>query len=403
MIIDVPEKLIPIFNSDKRFIVLYGGRDSSKSHTIARLLVLKALSKQCLILCTREIQKSIKTSSYALLVDIINKYNFDKLFEITIDEIRCLKTGSKFIFEGLRSNVANIKSKEGIDYCWVEESNTVSFESWRVLIPTLRKEGSQFFISFNPDSLDDPVYDMFITNSRPDSLVIKINYDDNPFLSDTSKKEIEYMKEHDPDLFDWIYNGNIRHTTESTILTNIIIHNFDIDINRQHLFGEDFGYNDPNAVINCYIYDDELYICREFYKNCLDPEQLKYEMIVIDWLLNQHIVYDSSQPAMGKMLNSTGRFHCSPARKNIGNPVKEGLYKYYMALYLKHFKKIHIHQTNCPNAQREFTKWSWDQDKNEVILDKVRDKDDHTVDATIYALERQATIWYRTFIQKQGK
>ena len=169
--IQVPKKLIPVFTSKKRFIIIYGGRVSSKSHTIARMLILKAMQEKCLILCTRYIQKSISTSSYALLVKIINEYGFDKEFDIIQNEIRCLRTGSVFQFEGLWQNLDNIKSKEGIKYCWVEEAKNVSFDAWRVLIPTLRMEGSQFFITFNPDQLSDPVYDLFITNQHPEALV----------------------------------------------------------------------------------------------------------------------------------------------------------------------------------------------------------------------------------------
>ena len=66
-----------------------------------------------------------------------------------------------------------------------------------------------------------------------------------------------------------------------------------------------------------------------------------------------------------------------------------------MALYLMQFKNIHIHKTNCPNAQREFKSWNWKTDKNGKILDIVQDHMDHTVDATIYALERDATIWFK--------
>jgi len=402
MQIQIPKKLLPIFQTKKRFIVLYGGRDSSKSHSIARLLVLKSMQEKCIILCTRYIQKSIATSSYALLVKIIHEYGFEKEFDIIANEIRCLRTGTVFQFEGLYQNLDNIKSKEGVKYCWVEEARTVSYDAWRILIPTLRMEDSQFFISFNPDMISDPVYDLFITHQHPDALVIKINYNENPFLSETSKKEIEYMRTNNPDDFKWIYGGNCRETTEARILHNIVIHDFEIDKSRQPFFGLDFGYNDPNALTQSYIYNNELYICREFYENNLDPEELRDKLIKIDWILGQHITADSSQPAMIKLLNATGRFTVTASRKNIGQPQKEGAYKYSMALYLKQFKAIHIHESNCPNACREFPLWSWSTDKNEKILDIVADHDDHDIDAVIYSLEREATTWYRNFILKGG-
>lgn len=401
--IKIPNKLLPIFSSKKRYVVIYGGRDSGKSHSIARHLILKSMSESCLILCTRHIQKSIATSSYALLVKIIKKYNFESEFDIVDNEIRCLRTGSKFMFMGLWQNLDNIQSTEDIKYCWVEESRRVTYDAWKILIPTVRAEGSQFFISFNPDQLDDPVYDMFITHEHPEALVIKINWDENPFLSDTSRKEIEYMKVNKPDDFLWIYGGNCRATSEARILHNIVIHDFEIDKSRMPLFGMDYGFNDPNALTHSYIYDNELYICREYYKNGLDPEELRNDLIKIEWIRSQHLVADSSQPAMIKLLNSTGMFTVAASRKSIGQPQKEGAYKYSMGMYLKSFSKIHIHEANCPNSCREFPRWSWQIDKNEKILDIVQDGDDHTVDATIYALEREASRWYRSYILNEKK
>ena len=401
MNIQIPEKLTPLFQSKHRFNVIWGGRDSGKSHTVARLLILKALESKCLILCTRYIQKSIATSSYALLVKIINEYELNRYFDIVDKEIRCIRTGAKFIFQGLWQNLDNIRSLEGVNYCWIEEAARVPYDAFDILLPTIRAEGSQIFITFNPDQLDDPVYDMFITHEMPDSLVIKINWDENPFLTDTSKAQIAFMRENYPDNFDWIYQGNIRATTEARILHNVIIHEFEIDEARQQHFGLDFGFNDPNALIQSYIADNELYLFREYYASGLDPEQLKAKMSTLDWLFGRHIIADSARPELIKMLNATGRYQVASARKNIGQPQKAGAFKWAMAMYLKQFKAIHIHATNCPNASREFPRWSWDIDKNEKILDVVADGDDHTVDAVIYSLEREASIWYRNNFQRQ--
>lgn len=397
--IELPEKILPALTSDKRFVILYGGRSSGKSHGIARILLLKALEKKCLILCTRQIQKSIAASSYSLLVKIINEYQLNKYFEILINEIRCLRNGSKFIFQGLWQNLDNIKSLEGVQYCWLEESHSVSHDAFRVLIPTLRAENSQFFISFNPDQVTDPVYDLFITHERQDSLKIFINYYDNPFLSETMKKEIEYMRLNDPDNFKWIYEGNTREQSAASILTNIMIHDFEIDTTKQPFYGLDFGYNDPTAITQSYVYDNELYICREFYETNLDPDQLRTKCISLEWLHGKHIIADSARPELIKMLNATGRFTVQNARKNIGQPIREGAYKYAMSLYFKQFKKIHIHETNCPNACREFPLWKWQTDKNEKILDIPNDGDDHTIDCTIYALERKAAEWYKNYFK----
>jgi len=396
MQINIPDKLIPLLTSKARFNIAVGGRDSGKSHTIARILILKALNQKCIILCTRHIQKSIKKSSYSLLVKIIKEYEFQKHFDITENEIRCLRTGSKFIFEGLYQNIDNIRSLEDVLYCWVEEANKVSYDAWDVLIPTVRIPGNQFFITFNPDQLDDPVYNMFITHHRENALVIFMNYYDNPFLSNESKDEIEYCKLNFPDKYKWIYLGECRTTSEARILHNIVIHDFDIDMSRQPYYGGDWGGNDPNTLIQSYIYDNELFICREFYESVNDPLALRDKYVVIDWIHGRNIIADSSRPEMIRFMNSTGRFVFSGSKKSIGQPIKEGAFKFAMAQYLRSFKKIHIHETNCPNACREFPRWSYKVDKNEKILDVVADFDDHSVDALIYSHETPAKMWYRT-------
>jgi phage terminase large subunit len=297
---------------------------------------------------------------------------------------------------GLWQNLENIKSLEGVKYCWCEESSSIPPEAWRILIPTLRMEGSQFFISFNPNSINDEVYKMFITNEHPDALTIKINYDENPFLSETSKKEIERMRVNDPDLFEWVYNGKTRSITEATVLTNIIIHNFEIDLSRQMFYGMDYGHIDPTTLMQCCINDNELFICREYYKTGLDPDQMKRDLTGLEWALNQHIIADSARPELSKMLNASGRFQVTSARKSIGQPVKENAFKFAMSMYLKQFNKIHIHTENCPNAAKEFVLWQYEVDKNEVIHEKIRDGMDHCIDAVIYALERPAAQWYRS-------
>jgi len=400
MQINIPDKLIPLFTSKARFNVIYGGRASSKSHSVARLLILKALKEKCLILCTRHIQKSIAASSYSLLVKIIHEYELNQYFTIVENEIRCNRTGAKFIFMGLWMNLDNIKSLEGVNYCWLEEGSAVTHDALRVLIPTIRAENSQFYITFNPNLLSDPIYDMFITHKRDDALIKKINWDQNPFLSDTMKKEIEHMKETSPDLFDWVYGGNIRTTTEATILHNIEIEDFEIDESRQMFYGCDYGHIDPTVLTQCYIYDNQLFICNEFYKTRLDPEQIKQAFINIEWIRGKNVIADSARPEISKMLNSTGRFMFTGAKKNIGQHQKVGNFKFSMAMFLQQFNKIHIHKSNCPNGAIEFLGWNWDQDKNGNMLDIVRDGADHVVDSVIYSLERPAKVWFSSNIKR---
>ena len=114
--VKLPEKLMDVPFYSERYVVLYGGRDSGKSHTIARTLIIKAYTEKCNILCCREIQTSIKDSVHSLLALVIKDFGLSKAFEVTKDEIRCITTGSKFIFKGLRHNIEDVKGKEDIKY-----------------------------------------------------------------------------------------------------------------------------------------------------------------------------------------------------------------------------------------------------------------------------------------------
>ena len=165
-------------------------------------------------------------------------------------------------------------------------------------------------------------------------------------------------------------------------------------MSRQMLYGCDFGFIDPCTLSQSFIRDNELYICREFYETGLDPDMIKDRYSNLNWIINRNVIADSARPELIRMLNNTGKFQFSGARKNVGNKQKEGEFKRTMALYLRQFKKIHIHATNCPNAAKEFPLWSWEVDKNEKILETVKDGDDHTIDAVIYSLEREAKSWY---------
>ena len=121
------------------------------------------------ILCAREIQKSIRDSVHKLLSDQIVELKLDTFFEIQKDTIRNKRTGSEFIFKGLYTNQSEIKSTEGIDIVWIEEAERVSEESWVILIPTVRKEGSEIIVVFNPDSDKSATYKRFVLNLPPDS------------------------------------------------------------------------------------------------------------------------------------------------------------------------------------------------------------------------------------------
>jgi len=210
-----PEVFLPLY-APKRYKVLYGGRGGAKSWAIADALIVKAWEQPLLILCTRELQRSIKESVHKLLSDRIEHNGFGSEYEILNNEIRG-KNGSRFIFAGLRHNVAEIKSTEGVDICWVEEAEKVTDESWKTLIPTIRKPSSEIWISFNPRLLTDATYQRFVLNPPPEAWVQKVSWRDNPWFPGVLKMEMEYLKSKDYEEYMHVWEGELKMFADGSI------------------------------------------------------------------------------------------------------------------------------------------------------------------------------------------
>jgi phage terminase large subunit len=189
-----------------RYKVYYGGRGSGKSWQFARWLLIKAAQKPIRVLCAREIQRSIADSVHRLLTDQINALGLAHIFEAQVSYIKA-KNGSVFLFEGLYSNVTKIKSMEGIDYCWVEEAESVTPQSWDLLIPTIRKPGSEIWISFNPQRDDDETYKRFVLSPPPDAIVKEVSYNDNPHFPEVLLREMEDCKARNYSKYMHIWEG----------------------------------------------------------------------------------------------------------------------------------------------------------------------------------------------------
>lgn len=220
MTIDFPEKLKPLFNS-KRYKVLYGGRLGLKSWSVARALLIMAAQQPLRVLCARELQKSIRDSVHKLLTDQIQILNLSTFYEITQISIQG-KNGSEFFFEGLRHNAAQIKSYEGVDRVWVEEAQSVSKSSWDYLIPTIRKEGSEIWISFNPELDTDETYKRFVIDPPSNAIVIKTSYRDNLWLTEDMQIEMSDLRRKDEDAYQNIYEGRCKSVVEGAIYANEI-------------------------------------------------------------------------------------------------------------------------------------------------------------------------------------
>ena len=213
--VEFPEKLSILFDS-ARYKVLYGGRGGAKSWGIARALLIIGARKTTRILCAREFQTSIRDSVHKLLSDQIVSMGLVEFYEITQNSIRG-KNGTEFSFVGLKNNVANIKSYEGCDICWVEEAQTTSKLSWNVLIPTIRKEGSEIWISFNPELETDETYQRFIVNPPENCIVQRINWSDNPWFPETLRLEKDSLFVRDREAYNTVWEGVCRQTVDGAI------------------------------------------------------------------------------------------------------------------------------------------------------------------------------------------
>lgn len=187
-LLQLPEKLAPLYEP-RRYKVMHGGRGGGKSWSVAAVLLTMAADRPLRILCAREVQKSMRESVYRLLCDQIVKLGLESFYRVLEAEIRGAN-GSLFTFAGLQQHtVDSIKSFEGVDIVWVEEGHGVSKKSWDVLIPTIRKEGSEIWVTMNPDMATDDTWVRFVETPSPDTWVCEINWRDNPWFPDVLNDE----------------------------------------------------------------------------------------------------------------------------------------------------------------------------------------------------------------------
>jgi phage terminase large subunit len=226
-----PEALKILFRA-MRYKVARGGRGSGKSWGFARALLILGARYKLRILCAREVQESIKQSVHKLLKDQIKVLGLSSRYQVLATEIRGIN-GTEFAFCGLSGlTVDSVKSYEGYDICWVEEAQTISSNSWEILIPTIRKgdddavptltiddikDNSEIWISFNPDMETDPTYEKFITNPPDDILSVIMNWRDNPWFNEIMNKERLHCKATTPDDYENIWEGKCRPAVKGAI------------------------------------------------------------------------------------------------------------------------------------------------------------------------------------------
>jgi len=380
MNVQIPKAFKPLFKPE-RWKIYYGGRGGGKSWSFANALLVLGVKKRMRILCTREIQGSMKQSVHKLLHQCIERMKLDNFYRVTRDGIYGAN-GTEFIFLGLKHDPNQIKSLEGIDICWVEEAQKITHESWSILTPTIRKQGSEIWVSFNPILDTDPTYQQFIVNNnRDNALVVKVNYYDNPYFSDELRNELEYMKTNDYDEYLHIWEGECRTSTDAQIFRHKFqVMDFTPPSNAVFYYGLDWGFSqDPTAVLRCFIFDNCLYIDYEAGGKQVELDNT-YKLIDEIPLSKQHIIRaDSARPESISFIKRQG-YKIESVHKWSGS-VEDGIE------FIRSFKKVYIH-TRCLNTAEEFVKYSYKVDRlTEDILPQIVDSNNHYIDALRYALQ----------------
>lgn len=364
-----------------RYRAVHGGRGSAKSHSFAQALILKAAENPLRVGCYREIQKSIKDSVKRLLDDKIRDSGLTDFYESTDTEIRGAN-GSLFIFNGLRTNPDAVKSTEGLDIAAVFEANKVSQRSWDLLIPTVRKDGSEIWAEWNPENEKDPVDTMFRgeAGAPPGSIVRRVNWDSNPFFPEVLKRELDWDKKRDPDKYAHIWLGEYLKHSEARVFRNWTVEEFDRPAGTIHRLGADWGFSiDPSVLIRCDIDGNRLYVDHEAYMIGCEIVNLPDLFDRVPESRKWFITADSARPETISYMRSHGFPKINQSVKGKGS-VEEGI------SFLQSFDIV-VHP-RCVHLIDELTMYSYKTDPlTGQVLPILQDKNNHVIDALRYACE----------------
>lgn len=381
----------------RRFKVFYGGRGSGKTANVVSYLIEKARFRNSRVGCFREIQNSIKESSYAELVDEINRKGHTQEYRCVDGEITHHTTRSKFVFRGLWRNITAIKGMAGLTDVFCEESENISQVSWDTLIPTVRAAGSEIIIVFNPNKETDPTWTNFVEPyidkmvdgiyQDDDIVVVNVNYIHNPWFTEELKQHMNQMKAVDYDRYLWVYEGKFNKRSDEQVFGGKWrIDNFDVKPEwHGPYFGMDFGFStDPTAMVEVYIEElpggrRNIYINREYGKVGLEITDTPAAMEQSFPMAKRARWYaDCARPETISHIKRSG-FDIHPCTKWPGS-VEDGV------TWLRGCDNIIIHE-RCKEMQNEAAMYSYKVDKlTGNVLTDIVDAFNHYWDAVRYAL-----------------
>ena len=363
-----------------RWRILYGGRGGAKSWQIARALIKYTYMAPLRILCAREFQASIKDSVHKLLENQIDGMGLGAFFDIKERTI-VGANGSEFIFKGLRRNIREIKSTEGVDICWIEEAEAVSAESWRILPPTIRKPGSELWASFNPALETDPTYRLLVTDPPRNALIQFVTWEDNPWLDEEQREDAEDLRRRDPQGFAHVWGGEPWRRSEAEVLDGKWI--VDDFTPQPHwdgpYYGADWGFSqDPSICVRVWISDSRLYVEYDEGGVRLNMDATERMIRSVPGAEDHKIRADGARPeTINEMVERGLKVVAAP---KWSGSVEDGV------THLQSYEMIVIHP-RCKRAAQEARMWRYKtDDRTGDPLRKLMDGNDHVWDGVRYAL-----------------
>jgi phage terminase large subunit len=407
--VEFPEKLEFLF-SPSRYKVLYGGRGSGKSWGVARALLVTGIQKPTRVLCARELQNSITDSVHALLADQIKSMKLEEFYEIQ-NTVIYGKNGTEFLFAGLKHNITKIKSIEGIDICWVEEAQTVSKSSWDTLNPTIRKEASEIWITFNPELDTDETYKRFVVHPPSNSVVQKVNWSDNPWFPKVLKDEKDDLKERDLDAYLNVWEGNTRQVLDGAVYANELrkaqeenrIKDVHIDLTIPVSTFWDLGWSDLNSIWFVQTVPGGEVRVVDFYQNC--QKTIDHYVQVLQ--TKGYTYRDHWLPHDAEHKNMTGK-SVKDIMQNMGLPIRitpklsiaDGINAARMLM-----NRCYFDQIRCAEGLQALRHYRYEVDPDTKLFSKtpLHDQNSHAADAWRYAavaLDEGADTWNKPITVK---
>jgi len=385
--IETPEVFEPLLQP-ARYKGAYGGRGSGKSHFFGELWLEENIAEKLDVVCVRETLKSLEFSVKKLLEAKIERFNAGAYFEVQ-DRRILSRQGGVTIFEGMQNHTADsIKSLEGFDRAWFEEAQNASDKSLTLLRPTIRKPGSQLWFGWNPQFATDPV-DVLLRGDEPppNSIVVRANYMDNPWLPAELLEEMEYDKRRDPDKYAHVWLGEYQRNSEARVFKNWTVEEFESPAGSHFRLGADWGFSiDPTVLVRCWIDGRKLYVDYEAYMVGCEivntPDLFRSVPDAERWI----ITADSARPETISYMQKHGFPKIVAAVKG-AKSLEEGVE------FLKSFDIV-VHP-RCKHLIDELTLYSYKTDPlTGQVMPILEDKDNHVIDALRYACEgaRRAVV-----------